>query len=376
MRQFLLSQETSQFHNIRNNFGIIMLDFVHFIKSGNAGIIRLNRPNALNALSIAMVEKMTSRLLAWQHDHEVGHVIISSTGQKAFCSGGDVRQAVSYVKADPTGFSAEPYFRSEYTLDTVVATYSKPIISLVNGVVMGGGLGLCRNGAVMIVSESIKCAMPETAIGLFPDVGASLFLRVPGIAIGLMLGMTGQIIGAGDAIAWQIADKCVPFDKFDDLKDKLCECESEISAIGEVVSEFEVSGPEPIFAKQETLINSLFQGTVEEIVQRVAACADKIELAKNWHHALITRCPTSIAVIHRLLAKMPPSDSLSEALQLDFQIACRMMRRSDFSEGVRAVLIDKDNSPNWSPTNITSITESEIDAIFEFDSSLDLNKTE
>ena len=353
-----------------------MSDYVHFLKSGNAGIVKLDRPDALHALSIEMVEQMTSHLLEWQNDHEVGHVIVSSTGQKAFCSGGDVRQAVSYVKADPAGFSAEPYFRSEYTLDRVVATYSKPIISLVNGVVMGGGLGLCRNGAVMIVSESIKCAMPETAIGLFPDVGASLFLRVPGIAIGLMLGMTGQIIGAGDAIAWQIADKCVPFDKFDDLKDKLCECESEISAIGEVVSEFEVSGPEPIFAKQETLINSLFQGTVEEIVQRVAACADKTELAKNWHHALITRCPASIAVIHRLLAKMPPSDSLSEALKLDFQIACRMMRRSDFSEGVRAVLIDKDNSPNWSPINITSITESEIDAIFEFDSSLDLNKTE
>ncbi len=352
-----------------------MLDHVHFLKSGNAGIVKLDRPDALHALSIEMVEQITSRLLEWQNDHEVGHVIISSTGQKAFCSGGDVRQAVSYIKADPTGLSAEPYFRSEYGLDTVVATYSKPIISLVNGVVMGGGLGLCCNGAVMVVSESIKCAMPETAIGLFPDVGASLFLRVPGIAIGLMLGMTGQIIGAGDAIAWKIADKCVPFDRFDDLQDRLCESESEISVIVEAISEFEFSGPEPIFAKQETLINNLFQGSVAEIVQRVAASADKIEQAKSWHHALITRCPASIGVIHRLLAKMPPSDSLPKALELDFQIACRMMRRSDFSEGVRAVLIDKDNSPNWSPNNISSMTESEIDAIFEFDSALGLNKT-
>ena len=142
-----------------------------------------------------------------------------------------------------------------------------------------------------------------------------------------------------------------------------------------MISEFEVSGPDPILAKQETLINSLFQGTVTQIVERVAASADKIGQAKSWHHALITRCPASILVIHRLLAKMPPSDSVSEALQLDFQIACRMMRRSDFSEGVRAVLIDKDNAPSWSPNNISSITENEIDTIFEFDSSLRLNKT-
>jgi len=122
------------------------------------------------------------------------------------------------------------------------------------------------------------------------------------------------------------------------------------------------------------LINSLFQGTVEQIVERVAASSDEIEQAKSWHHALTTRCPASILVIHRLLAKMPPSDSVSEALHLDFQIACRMMRRHDFAEGVRAVLIDKDNAPSWSPNNISSITENEIDAIFEFDTSLRLNK--
>jgi len=109
-------------------------------------------------------------------------------------------------------------------------------------------------------------------------------------------------------------------------------------------------------------------------VERVAASSDEIEQAKSWHHALTTRCPASILVIHRLLAKMPPSDSVSEALQLDFQIACRMMRRHDFAEGVRAVLIDKDNAPSWSPNNISSITENEIDAIFEFDTSLRLNK--
>ena len=373
MRHSYRLRISANFHKTRNNIGFTMS--VHFLKSGNAGIITLDRPDALHALSIEMVQQMTARLLEWQEDQEVGHIIISATGQRAFCSGGDVRQAVSYVQADPTGFSAEPYFRTEYSLDTVVATYSKPIISLVNGVVMGGGLGLCRNGAIMIVSETIKCAMPETAIGLFPDVGASLFLRAPGIAIGLMLGMTGQIIGAGDAIAWQIADKCVPFDRFDELQDKLCGCDSNISALEELISEFEVSGPDPILAQQETLINSLFQGTVAQIVERVAASADEIEQAQSWHHALTTRCPASIFVIHRLLAKMPPSDSVSEALQLDFQIACRMMRRSDFSEGVRAVLIDKDNAPSWSPNNISSITENEIDAIFEFDSSLRLNKT-
>ena len=353
-----------------------MTDFVHFIKSSNAGIIELDRPDALHALSIDMVKQMTACLVEWQNDSQVGHVIICSTGQKAFCSGGDVRQAVSYVSADPDGLSAETYFRAEYTLDMVVAEYSKPIISLVNGVVMGGGLGLCRNGAIMVVSETIKCAMPETAIGLFPDVGASLFLRAPGIPVGLMLGMTGQVIGTGDAINWQIANKCVPFDKFNDLRDKLCVCDSEILELEKVISEFEISAPKPILSKHKILIEQLFQGSVSQIAQRVAKCADDNEQVKNWHQALEKRCPASISVIHRLLSKMPPADSLSEALQMDFQIACRMMRRSDFSEGVRAVLIDKDNSPSWSPDNLASLTEKEIDAIFEFDSSLRLNKTE
>ena len=352
-----------------------MTNYVHFTQSGNAGIIELDRPDALHALSIDMVMKMAESLLLWQKDNTVGHIIICSTGERAFCSGGDVREAVSYVKAAPEGLSAEPYFREEYNLDNIIATYSKPIISLVNGVVMGGGLGLCHNGTITIVSETIKCAMPETAIGLFPDVGASLFLRTPGIPVGLMLGMTGQIIGAGDALRWQIANNCVPFSQFRELIKKLCSSESHILALQNVIAEFEIPSPKAEFALKEELINTLFQGSVTQIIANVEAHLTIPEVAK-WHQALTTRCPASIYVIHRLLSQMSPSVSVTEALQMDFQLACNMMRRSDFSEGVRAVLIDKDNNPIWAPDKIESVTETDINSIFQFDSSLTLHKTQ
>ncbi len=353
----------------------MMADFVHFLKIGNAGVIELNRPEALNALNIHMVEQMAKHLSAWQVDEHIGHVIICSTSGRAFCSGGDVRQAVTFAKKAPDGLSAEPYFRAEYNLDIIIATYTKPIISLVNGVVMGGGLGLCRNGTITVVSESIKCAMPETAIGLFPDVGASLFLRVPGISIGLMLGMTGQIIGSGDAVHWKIANKCVQFKNFDSLKNDLCYSYSDKNSLENVITIYEITPPEPILGKQEALINDLFNGSVLQIVQNVKQSVNKSEAAKHWHQALSKRCPASISVFHQLLSVMPPSNSLEEALQMDFQIACKMMRRSDFSEGVRAVLIDKDNSPIWSPDKLDLITKTELEAIFEFDSSISLNKT-
>ena len=349
-----------------------MLKLVQFLRIGNAGIIELDRPDALNALNIEMVELMAEHLKLWQKDETVGHVIICSSSDKAFCSGGDVRQAVSFIKKDPEGLSAEPYFRAEYSLDVIIATYSKPIISLVNGVVMGGGLGLCRNGSITVVSETIKCAMPETAIGLFPDVGASLFLRLPGVSIGLMLGMTGQVIGAGDAIHWQIADRCVPFKSFDKMKKELCFSRSELTSLENVIAKFEISPPKTILAKEEDLISKLFQGSVIQIVKNVKQFLGVNEYVKGWYKALSTRCPTSIHVIHHLLSVLPPSNSLSEALHMDFQIACKMMRRDDFSEGVRAVLIDKDHSPIWSPDKIEFITENELENIFKFDPSLRL----
>ena len=133
-----------------------MLKLVQFLKIGNAGIIELDRPDALNALNIEMVKLMAEHLKLWEKDKTVGHVIICSSSGKAFCSGGDVRQAVSFIKKDPEGLSAEPYFRAEYSLDVIIATYSKPIISLVNGVVMGGGLGLCRNGSITVVVRQLN----------------------------------------------------------------------------------------------------------------------------------------------------------------------------------------------------------------------------
>ena len=342
---------------------------IEFHQYGVAGVVTLNRPEALNALSIEMLQALYSQLQAWQTNHSVRVVIIRSSSERAFCAGGDVRQAVAEIQ-EAGGAPAKRYFETEYGIHAMMPTLSLPIISLVDGVVMGGGLGLARNAGMMIVSERIKYAMPETAIGLFPDVGANIFLRKAGLPTALMLGMTGTMIGAGDVMSWGLADACIPATQFDAVITALSAI-SESDDIEAIISGFAVARPDSELAKNVSIIRDLFQGTLSDILVKVEM-SDHPQ-AKLWHVALTSRCPASIAAIHHLL-NQPEPKSLLEAINIDYKLALNMTERPDFVEGVRAVLIDKDNAPNWSPANLAEIDGEFLQNLFDFDGLPDLQE--
>jgi len=345
------------------------MNHIVFHQRGAAGIVTLNRPEALNALSIEMLQALYAQLHLWQTDASIKLVIITSSSSRAFCAGGDVRQAVSEIQK-AGGAPAQRYFQTEYGIHAMLPSLSKPILSLVDGVVMGGGLGLARNSGVMVVSETIKYAMPETAIGLFPDVGANIFLRQAGLSKALMLGMTGTIIGAGDVMAWGLADICVPASQFDALTTALSMI-SEPSDIQDILAGFSIAAPKPDLALSNSLIDEIFTGSLTKICGKLEQNTN--QTTQTWREAMQARCPASIAAIHYLLSQPAPA-SLEMALNLDFKLALNMTGRPDFVEGVRAILIDKDNAPNWSPSQLAVVDAAFLQNLFDFDGLPDLQQ--
>ena len=343
------------------------MSHILFDQIGHAAIITLNRPEALNALSMGMLAEMRDALAAWEEDKSVKLVIVRSSSARAFCAGGDVREAVGQIKA-ANGAPATQYFQVEYGIDLLFTRFSKPIICLVDGVVMGGGLGLARNAHFMVISEQIKYAMPETAIGLFPDVAANLFLRDAGLPAALMLGMTGTIIGAGDVMAWGLADYCTPAEQFEALITALTAANSS-DDIRAILTGFDIGSAPPHFAGMNDVIERCFSGSLSDILAQLAAHPN--QQAQIWLSAMQSKCPASVGAIHHLLSQEAPI-SKAEALNLDFKLALKMTARSDFVEGVRAVLIDKDNAPQWQPASLSDIDADFIDHLFDFTGLADL----
>ena len=338
----------------------------HIILSqkGQAGLITLDRPQALNALTIEMVTQMSKALLKWQADDSIHHVIITSSSPRAFCAGGDVRQAVGIIAEDPQK-GAVPYFDAEYGFDRILARFQKPVIALVDGVVMGGGFGVARLADIMVVSSNIKMAMPETAIGLFPDVGASLFLRRAPIAAALMMGMTGAVIGAGDAMAWRLADYHCTAEMFADLQDSLCNARTK-DEVTACLQAHHSAPPEPHFALQIDDVTAIFgTGTPAEMAEKAQNHAAKGGEA-SWASALAQKCPTSIALFWHMMTQERVPSSYEEAICRDYYLAVKMTARPDFVEGVRAVLIDKDNAPSWHPATLLEIDHKMLVDLFDF----------
>ena len=331
----------------------------------NAAHITLNRPQALNAMTIEMVTTMAKALREWADDDTIHHVLITSSAERAFCAGGDVREAVSVIDANPD-IGAEPYFAAEYGFDMCLATFPKPVTSLVSGVVMGGGLGVARLSDRMVISSDIKLAMPETAIGLFPDVGASYFLRRAPLGAALMMGMTGQMFGAGDAMAWHIADAHIPQAEFEALFEALSQCKTQ-SDIDATITQFETKPPAPHFANHDDEITDIFcQETLTAIIEAARTLPDDHILAP-CHDALLHKCPTSIAAIWYMMTKSDVPETSYQAILRDFFLARKMTARPDFREGVRAVLVDKDNTPLWQPASLDDITMPMMQDLFDFE---------
>lgn len=333
---------------------------------GCAGVITLNRPRALNALNIHMIRLIYPQLKTWESDSETDIVIIKGSGGKAFCAGGDIRAVTEAGKVgDPL---AQDFFREEYILNNAIGGYKKPYIALIDGITMGGGVGLSVHGQFRVATEKTLFAMPETAIGLFPDVGGGYFLpRLPG-KLGLFLALTGFRLKGRDVQRAGVATHFIESHKIPDLENELVELKSPsneavASLLDTYHSKTSLDADKPfVLAQHVQDIDRLFSGSsVEEILHNLKT--DDSAFASKQTETLSKMSPTSLKLTFRQL-QAGASLSLQEVLQMEYRLTQACMRGNDFYEGVRAVLIDKDHSPKWSPSSLQEVTDDSVEHSF------------
>lgn len=343
--------------------------------ANGVGEVQLDRPAALNALGQSMIRDMHSALEQWRDDPAVTAVLVTSTSDRAFCAGGDVKPVRDAVLAGQ-GDAVRGYFAAEYRLDELVATYPKPYLALIDGVAMGGGLGISVHGAVRVVTEKAGFAMPETAIGFVPDVGSSHFLpRLRGAtarcdAVGMYLAVTGSRIGAADAVAVGLATHFVPSDRIGGLADRI-----RAGRWQDALDEYVGPAPESDLERRVPDIEAVFgDGTVLDVLARLddAARADGESTGIDAAWAAQTRdtlrslSPTSVWATAELMRRGAES-TLAECFARELDVAERISAVPDFAEGVRAVLVDKDHAPAWSPATIEDVDPAAIAALFAAD---------
>ncbi len=319
------------------------------------GRITLNRPGALHALTTGMCRTVTDALLAWESDPAVTAVLFDHSGERGFCAGGDIRMLAESGAAD--GVKAREFFFIEYRLNALLMRYAKPTIAVMDGVVMGGGVGLALPCKVRVATERTTFAMPETGIGLFPDVGGGWHLpRLPGKS-GLWLALTGARIKGADCLALGLATHLVESARTGELKAAILA--GDLHAADRFATD---PGPSPL-APHRGEIDRLFGAdSVEGIV--AALDADGGEWAQAQRKTLAIKSPQTLKVAFRQLALGAAAATFEENMRTEYRIGARVVARHDFLEGVRAVIIDKDNAPRWSPDTLEGVTETMLDGIF------------
>uniref|UniRef100_A0A8C7Y6P4 3-hydroxyisobutyryl-CoA hydrolase n=1 Tax=Oryzias sinensis TaxID=183150 RepID=A0A8C7Y6P4_9TELE len=338
-------------------------------KVGRAGVITMNRPKVLNALNLTMIRQILPQLKKWENDAETDIVIIKGAGGKAFCAGGDIR---AVTEAGKVGDSlAQDFFREEYTLNNTIGSFKKPYIAFIGGITMGGGVGLSVHGRFRVATEKTLFAMPETAIGLFPDVGGGYFLpRLQG-KLGLFLALTGFRLKGRDVQRAGVATHFVDSVKIPDLENELVDFKSPSDAeVTKVLDSYQnqssIDSDKPfVLDKHLHNIDRLFSASsMEGIMQNLKA--DGSEFAKKQAEVLSKMSPTSLKITYRQL-QAGATLSLQEVLVMEYRLsqACMVkLRGCDFYEGVRAVLVDKDQSPKWNPSTLEEVSEQSVDECF------------
>jgi len=319
------------------------------------GRIRLNRPQALNALDLAMIRAITAALAEWRDDPGVHAVVIESAGPRAFCAGGDIRAMRDAALAGDDA-AIRAFFGEEYALNRVIAEYPKPYIALVDGICMGGGIGISAHGAARVTSEHAVFAMPETAIALFPDVGASYLLpRLPG-ALGIWLALTGTRLVGADAAHAGIATHFVSRGRLPALSAALAaDGPGALAAFDEVLPAFS-------FAGQRPMIDRCFAApSVKAILERLAA--ERNSFGRDTLTGLRGFSPSAIHWSFEVMRRGAAA-TLVEALAVELRLVQRVVRHPDFAEGVRAMVVDKDRSPRWTPPRIEDVDAAAIAAMF------------
>ena len=326
-------------------------------RDGGLGRLTLNRPQALHALTTVMCSTCITVLSDWRRDPAVQAVLIDHSGERGFCAGGDIRMLADSGASD--GRLAREFFFTEYRLNHLLFSYPKPVIAVMDGITMGGGVGLSAPARYRLATERTTFAMPETGIGLFPDVGGGWFLpRLPG-RIGLWLALTGARIKAADCLHAGLATHHVPSERLPELKVALAENPIDIEAL---LAQFHVDpGPAPLLAHRAELDAAFGQGSVEAILAALEAGSD---WARAQALALRTKSPQTLKVAFRQLALGLAAPDFAANMAMEYRIGTRVVQRHDFLEGVRAVIVDKDNAPKWDPATLEGVGEDLLDAIF------------
>jgi enoyl-CoA hydratase len=324
-------------------------------REGAAGVIRLNRPKAINAVTLEMFRDIDKALDAFEADPAVGVILLEGAGERGLCAGGDIRAL--YEDSKVKGDLGKILWREEYILNARIAKFPKPYVSFMDGIVMGGGVGLSAHSSHRVVTERTKLAMPEVGLGFFPDVGGTwLLARSPG-EVGTYFGLTGQTMNGPDAVYAGFADAVVPSGRLVALREALTKLRPGVTAaeVKGVIDGFatgEMSGP---VAAIEPQIDAWFgHDRMQDIV--AALQADSSELAQATLKTLNEKSPRGMIVALKLLRLARTSSSLEECLMREYRAALEVFASDDFREGVRAAVIDKDRNPKWSPPRIEDVT--------------------
>ena len=327
---------------------------VFFEKKGSLGLITLNRPDALNALTLKMVREIHPKLKIWENDDEIKTVAITAVGDRAFCAGGDIRALYDWGKSNDK--KATGFYYEEYQLNQLIKSYSKPYASFVNGIVMGGGVGVSCHGSHRIVGETSKIAMPECSIGLVPDVGGSFLLaKLPG-NIGIFLGVTGKRMKASDAIFCGFADHFIPETKWKDLKKKLIKT-GNIDWIKKFHERTEISAIENSFSQ---ISEAMVDVSTKNIESRLKHPFFEKDLS-----ALRFNSPISVAYTIIMLKMEKVQNNISDALDAEYSFTARSQEFGDFQEGIRAAVIDKDRNPLWKHKSLANVSEEDLQPFFQ-----------
>ncbi|MFS8114836.1 enoyl-CoA hydratase/isomerase family protein [Rhizobium jaguaris] len=339
------------------------IDEVIVGRQGSAGLIRLNRPQALNSLTSPMIRAIAAALADFAADPSVASVIVAGEGERAFCAGGDIR--LLHESGKRGSAEAETFWREEFRLNHAIANYPKPYVALMDGITMGGGVGLSSHGSHRVVTERTRLAMPETGIGYFPDVGATWLLpRAPGEA-GTWMGLTGHAINAADAIHARLADHCVASSDLTTLIEAIGALPVAASSadVHRVISGMAApAGESRLAAISDMIDRALAYDTVEDIQEALTREAG--DIAAETSRMIATRSPTSLKLTLKLLRAGRKSASLAECLNRELGACLGILYNPDFYEGVRAAVIDKDRNPKWSPASLAEVGDAAIDRFF------------
>lgn len=326
---------------------------------GRAGVISLNRPGAIHALTLDMVHFMRDALLGWRDDPAVACIMVDHAEGRGFCAGGDI----AFLRAsalEDDGVSGRRFFHDEYQLNHLLFTYPKPVISFMDGITMGGGVGISQPARFRVATENSRFAMPETGIGLFPDVGGGWYLsRLEG-HVGIYLALTGARIDGSDCLALGLATHYLASEQLAEAKARIAEDPDRAEGI---LGQLSITPPEARILGNLASINRNFAADSYEEIE-AALIADSSDWAARELATLRTKSPQTCKVALRQLALGGQAKNFAENMVMEYRIASRVLTRPDFAEGVRAVIVEKDNAPKWTPATPAEVTPALLDEIF------------